>query len=293
MNFSERMNQYVELINRSIVEYLPCGNAMARQLEDAVSYAMTAKGKRIRPILIFEFCRICGGDIKDAVPFAVAAELVHNYSLVHDDLPAIDNDDIRRGRPTVHKEFDEGVAVLAGDEMLNLAFEIVFENTTSLPDSVVLHAGKILSGSAGIHGILGGQIADIKSEGKDISAHEILIIHKRKTAALISACAMLGSLAARTCDERVECAGEYGENLGLAFQIIDDILDVTADEKVFGKPVGSDIALDKNTIVKALGLEKSKELAENYTNKALYCLDSFEDNEFLKGFTKLLLERKF
>lgn len=293
MNFSERTDCYIELINNAITEYLPQGNAMADQLEDAVFYAMTSKGKRIRPILVLEFCRINGGNISDAIPFAVAAELIHNYSLVHDDLPAIDNDDIRRGRSTVHKKFDEGVAILAGDEILNLAFEVLFESTSSLSDSDILKAGKILARSSGIKGILGGQIADIKSEGKDIGEEELLIIHKKKTAALISACSMIGCVAAKVDDKKVELAGKYGENLGLAFQIVDDILDVTADEKMLGKPVGSDFSHNKNTFIKVFGLEKSKKMAAEYTNNALSCLEFFKDNEFLKNLTKLLLERKF
>lgn len=293
MNFSERTEYYIELINNAITEYLPRLNAMSEQLEDAVSYAMTSKGKRIRPLLVLEFCRINGGNTKDATPFAVAAELIHNYSLIHDDLPAIDNDDMRRGRPTLHKMFDEGVAILAGDELINLAFEVVFEKTSSLSDGDILKAGKILARSSGIKGILGGQIADIKSEGKDIGEEELLTIHRKKTAALISACAMLGCVAAKADDKKVELAGKYGENLGLAFQIVDDILDVTADEKMLGKPVGSDFSLNKNTFVKVFGLEKSKKMAEEYTNNALSCLGSFKDNEFLKELTKLLLERKF
>ena len=252
---------------------------------------MQAGGKRIRPVIMMEFCRLCGGNPRDALDFAVALEMIHTYSLIHDDLPCMDNDDMRRGKPSCHKAFGEDIALLAGDTLLTEAFFICANAPVS--SDKVLKAVSFLSSNAGVHGMIGGQVLDLSFEENKPDAMDLQDMYMRKTAALLIAAASIGCIAAGKDDEEtLKSAAKYGYNLGLAFQIIDDILDVTANEKVLGKPIGSDDKNNKTTFVSLYGLDKAFAIAAELSNMALDALDEIGgDTEALYEITNYLLDR--
>lgn len=248
-----------------------------KQLFDAMEYSLLAGGKRLRAALVFEFCRVCGGDWQKAVPFGAAIEMIHTYSLIHDDLPCMDNDDFRRGKPTNHKVFGETMAILAGDALLTDAFTVA--SSAQLPAGQVLEAIQILSECAGSLGMVGGQVLDIQSQARSLTEQEVLDIQTRKTGALIRAACAMGAVAAGTDDAGFDAACQYAAGLGLAFQIRDDMLDVIGSAEELGKSVGTD--QEKNTFVRLYGLEKCGELVERYTDYAISALSYFEDRDFL------------
>ncbi|MBE6755023.1 MAG: polyprenyl synthetase family protein [Clostridia bacterium] len=257
---------------------------------DAMRYSLQNGGKRIRPVLVLEFCRLCGGDVKKALPFAAAIEMIHTYSLIHDDLPCMDDDDMRRGKPSCHKKFGEEYALLAGDGLLTLAFEMLTK--AELSDSQKVSAVKALSLHAGYQGMIGGQTVDLMSEGKAVSLDRLKTMDNLKTGKLINCAALLGCIAANADAEKTEHALIFTGAVGLAFQIVDDILDVTSTEEKLGKPIGSDSEKEKSTYVSLLGIEKSKEYAEELTGEAVNALSYFgDDAEFLKNLALKLLER--
>ena len=259
------------------------------KLFDAMEYSLLAGGKRLRPVLAMEFCRISGGDWHQAVPFAAAVEMVHTYSLIHDDLPSMDNDDFRRGRPTNHKVYGEAMAVLAGDALLTDAFAVA--STAVLPDPRDMgFAISVLSECAGSLGMVGGQVLDIKAEERECTEDEILNIQSRKTGALINAACVLGVIAGGGSEEHLSAASQFAAALGLAFQIRDDMLDVIGTEEEMGKGVGTDE--NKNTFVRLYGLEKCEELVQRYTQIAIDALDVFENTEFLIALAKSLTDRR-
>ncbi|MGN8895770.1 polyprenyl synthetase family protein [Flavonifractor sp. HCP28S3_F3] len=244
-------------------------------LYDAMRYSLLAGGKRIRPVFLLETCRICGGDPEAALPFAGAIEMIHTYSLIHDDLPCMDDDDLRRGRPTNHKVYGEATAVLAGDALLTAAFEFMLDPAVSLPPERVLDAAGVLARAAGGQGMVGGQILDMAGEGHSLGLHEVEELQKLKTGALIAAATEIGcALAGGTAEQR-QAVRRYAERLGLAFQIQDDILDVVGDEATLGKPVGSDAKSEKNTFVTLKGLEECRELVVKLTQDAVGALSCF------------------
>lgn len=249
-------------------------------LNDAMLYSLMAGGKRIRPVLLLETCRMCGGDVEAALPFAGAVEMVHTYSLIHDDLPCMDNDDLRRGKPTNHKVFGEATAVLAGDGLLTAAFEAMLEGYGSLPLDRVVAAAACLARATGGRGMVGGQILDMAGEGHVMATDEVTELYALKTGALMTASAEMGCILAGGSEEQRGAVRLFSQKIGLAFQIRDDILDVEGDEATLGKPIGSDARSEKNTYVTLKGLDTCRALVESLTDEALGALELFQDADF-------------
>ena len=262
-------------------------NEPQKVLFDSMCYSLLAPGKRLRPVFAFEFCRLAGGDWKKAAPFAAAVEMIHNYSLIHDDLPCMDNDDFRRGRPTNHKVYGETLAVLAGDALLTDAFAVAA--SAQVPGDRIAFAIQILSENAGSLGMVGGQVLDMGSENRELTEQEVLDIQTRKTGALINAACVLGVIAGGGSEKQLQAASAFAGALGLAFQIRDDMLDVIGTQEEMGKGVGTDA--NKNTFVRLYGLEKCAELVEKYTNVALQQLAAFEDTEYMRQLALSLTTR--
>ena len=270
--FHDQIAQYRAAIE-AFLQAQFCQELPQKRLFDAMRYSLLAGGKRIRPVLTLEFCRICGGDWQSAVPFACALEMVHTYSLIHDDLPCMDNDDYRRGRLTNHKVFGEALAVLAGDGLLTAAFETA-SNAPADP-AVTVKAIRILSEQAGELGMVGGQVLDMEAEEQELTEQGIYDIQRRKTGALIQAACQIGVVAANGTQQQLDAAKTYAQNLGLAFQIRDDMLDVIGDEATFGKPIGSDKAEKKTTFVDLLGLAACEREVVRLTDEAISALGPF------------------
>lgn len=290
MDFEKK---YLEMIEPALESYVYSVTDGQTVVRDAMLYSLKNGGKWVRPMLVLAFCEACGKNPKDALPFACAVEMIHTYSLIHDDLPCMDDDDLRRGKPACHKQFGEANALLAGDGLLTLAFETITKAENIAPENIV-RAVKTLSNLAGYGGMIGGQIIDLLSEDKQVDYETLHCIDKLKTAALIKASALLGCIAAGVTDDAVlSAASNYAENIGFAFQVVDDILDVTADTKTLGKPVGSDEKNAKSTFVKLLGLEKSRALADDLTENAVLSLANLPgDTAYLADFAKALAVRK-
>lgn len=259
-----------------------------QKLFDAMRYSLLAGGKRLRPIMVLEFCRMCGGDVEKAMPLAAAIEMIHTYSLIHDDLPCMDNDDFRRGNPTNHRVYGEAIAILAGDSLLTGAFEAVV--SANLPSQPRVDAVRVLAQCAGGCGMVGGQVLDIMSEERECTRQEILDIQSRKTGALIRAACMMGVIAGGGDEPRLAAAGSFADHLGLAFQIRDDMLDVVGSAEKLGKSVGTDA--EKNTFVRLYGLERCESLVQEHTDAALQALDAFEDTDFMRELALSLTNRE-
>lgn len=292
MLMKNRLNRDTELINDALVKFMAHGNNPQAKIYDAMEYSLYAGGKRLRPILMLETARMCSIENEETVlPFACAMEMIHTYSLIHDDLPAMDNDDLRRGMPTSHKKFGEAMAILAGDALLNKAFETV-SNVKNIEPSLAMKAISMLCNSSGTEGMIGGQVVDIESEGKNIELSQLQYLHLLKTGAIIRSSCTIGALLAGADDDKIKAVDEFAANLGVAFQIRDDILDEIGTTEELGKPTGSDEAEHKNTYVTLLGLEKSEALVEEYSKKAIAALDVFGDKaQFLIGLTNYLVHR--
>ena len=256
-------------------------------LFDSMRYSLLAGGKRLRPVFVFDFCRMAGGCWPDATPFAAAVEMIHTYSLIHDDLPSMDNDDFRRGRPTNHKVYGEAMAILAGDGLLTDAFSVAA--TAGLSGCDMADAIGILAACAGSTGMVGGQVLDILSEERTLTEREVLDIQSRKTGALIRAACSLGALAGGATEQQFDAACMFAANLGLAFQIRDDMLDVIGNAKELGKAVCADG--QKNTFVKLFGLERCDALVKTYTKNALDALSVFEDTAYIRQLAEKLTMR--
>lgn len=291
MNYTQ--NTYLEMIDAALAQYIYPVNDGQELVADAMRYSIQNGGKRIRPMLTLEFCRVCGGNPKAALPFACAVEMIHTYSLIHDDLPCMDDDDLRRGKPSCHKQFGESYALLAGDGLLTLAFETLTKAAEVAPSDIV-RAVRVLSDLAGVNGMIGGQVIDLLSEEKQVDYDTLHCIDKLKTGALIKSAALLGCIAAGVQDETtLSAAKTYAENIGFAFQVVDDILDVTSDTTTLGKPVGSDEKNAKSTFVSLLGLEACKTLADKLTADAVQALSAIPDNtEFLETLANQLAVRQ-
>ena len=288
------LNSYKGMVENRIEELFPEAKTGYSEVSKAARYSLLSGGKRIRPAVMMEFCKLCGGKAEDALDFAVALEMIHTYSLIHDDLPCMDNDDMRRGNPSCHKAFGEDIALLAGDTLLTEAFFIA--SNANVSADKVLKAISFLSSNAGLHGMIGGQVLDLSFEKNEPDAMALSDMYMRKTSALLIAAASIGCIAAGAdSEENLKSAAKYGYNLGLAFQIIDDILDVTADEKKLGKPVGSDEKNNKTTFVSIYGLDQAFAIAAQLSNAALDALDEISDNrektEVLYELTNYLLDR--
>jgi geranylgeranyl diphosphate synthase type II len=258
-----------QFVNQRLDEYLPSPRTIPTALHKAMRYSVFAGGKRLRPALVLASAEAVGGAYEDAAPAACAVEMIHTYSLIHDDLPAMDDDDLRRGRPTCHKAFGEALAILAGDALLTRAFEMLTRTRRAAAVPGILRA---LAQGAGTHGMVGGQVLDIEGEGKRATLASVLAIHRWKTAALIAACCEAGALSAGASQAEHEKLGEYGRKIGLAFQVVDDILDITSSAEALGKTPGKDARAGKATYPAVLGLEKAKREAERFLNQALAAL---------------------
>ncbi len=289
-SFEERSREYRDYIQSWLKEYYQAYRSEPQKpLYEAMEYSLLAGGKRLRPIFAFEFCRMCGADWKKAAPFAAAVEMIHTYSLIHDDLPAMDNDDFRRGRPTNHKVYGEALAILAGDALLTDAFAVAASAGLSTAREMKDAIG-ILSECAGSAGMVGGQVLDIMSESREISEQEVLDIQNRKTGCLIRAACALGAIAGGASEEQFDAACRFAAALGLAFQIRDDMLDVIGTQEEMGKGVGTDAI--KNTFVRLYGLEKCGELVNTYTACAIDDLKVFENTEYMEALARSLTDRR-
>ena len=288
--FEQRSQEYREFIESYLKGiYEKFADQPQKPLFEAMEYSLLAGGKRLRPIFALDFCRMCGGDWKNAAPFAAAIEMIHTYSLIHDDLPCMDNDDFRRGRPTNHKVYGEGLAVLAGDALLTDAFMLAA--SAKLPNPADMSTAiALMAEGAGSLGMVGGQVLDIMSEERELTEEEVLAIQSRKTGALISIACCLGVLAGGGTEQQFDAAAQFAAGLGLAFQIRDDMLDVIGTQEEMGKGVQTDAV--KNTFVRLYGLQKCEELVRKYTDFALEALDVFENKEYMVQLAKNLTERR-
>jgi geranylgeranyl diphosphate synthase, type II len=280
-----------DTVNRALNEFLPAEKTRPATIHQAMRYSIFAGGKRMRPALCLAAAQACGGSEKDALPLACAVECIHTYSLIHDDLPAMDNDDFRRGKPTNHKVFGEGIAVLAGDALLTQAFEIAAQSKAVLRyprEKMILE----LATASGSLQLIAGQVADLEAEGKKISEAELKFIHERKTSALLCCSVRLGGMSANCTPAELKALTDFGYHVGLAFQVIDDILDVTQTSEQLGKTAGKDVAVQKATYPAIVGLEKSRKIAAKLTDKAFAALKTFKGRAVaLEALAQYLLQR--
>lgn len=287
------LNDFLEDFEKYINDTVLCDDEDLKPVADSMRYSLLAGGKRIRPFLLNSFFLLCGGKGKIAYSFAAAVEMIHTYSLIHDDLPCMDNDDFRRGKPSNHKKFGESTALLAGDALLTEAFLLASSNEY-IPDNLKIKAIKSLAYNSGYKGMVGGQIIDLSSEGKHADGNVITKLNLLKTGALLKTSCEIGCIIAGADDAMCSAASNYGEKIGLAFQIIDDILDATADEKTLGKSSNSDIKNNKSTFVSEFGIEYCSAKAEELTREAINALSFFKSNtDNLKQTAEYLLKRKF
>lgn len=280
-----------ETVNRALDQLLPPEKTRPATIHKAMRYSIFAGGKRMRPALSLAAAQACGGSEKNALPLACAVECIHTYSLIHDDLPAMDNDDFRRGKPTNHKVFGEGIAVLAGDALLTQAFEIAAQSKAAIRyprEKMILE----LATASGSLQLIAGQVADLEAEGKRISEPELKFIHERKTSALLCCSVRLGGMSANCTPAQLTALTDFGYNVGLAFQVIDDILDVTQTSEQLGKTAGKDVAVQKATYPAIVGLEKSRQIAAKLTDKAFAALKVFKGRAVaLEALAQYLLQR--
>ena len=290
MKNEERSAQYRAFIEEYLKNlYQEFKDEPQKSLFEAMEYSLLAGGKRLRPIFAMDFCRMCGGDWKNAAPFAAAVEMIHTYSLIHDDLPSMDNDDFRRGRPTNHKVYGEAMAILAGDALLTDAFMVAASAKLPNPQDMGL-AISVLAQGAGSLGMVGGQVLDIQAESRELTEQEVIDIQSRKTGALINDACVLGVIAGGGTEKQIAAAARFAGALGMAFQIRDDMLDVIGTKEEMGKGVGTDAA--KNTFVRLYGLEKCEELVQKYTATAISMLDAFDEKEYMISLAKSLTDRR-
>lgn len=299
MNFKETLNEKTARIEDMLAKFLPKEEGFQKTVIEAMNYSILAGGKRLRPMLMEETWKMFGGTGGLVEPFMAAIEMIHNYSLVHDDLPAMDNDAYRRGRKTTHVVYGEGMAVLAGDGLLNYAFEtacLAFERAQNPSEyQKAAQAMTVLSRKAGIYGMIGGQCADIEAEEhqENITEELLLFIHEHKTAALIQCAMMIGAILAGADAGQIRAVEKCAWNIGIAFQIQDDILDITGSQEILGKPIGRDEKNNKVTYVTIHGLEKSAEMAASLSNEAIQILSSFPGrNPFLEKLVEQLIGRE-
>ncbi len=290
MNFTERFIADKELVEKALGAVFR-GCPPHADLYDAMNYSLLAGGKRLRPILTLECSRLCGGTDTHALSLACAVEMIHTYSLIHDDLPCMDNDDLRRGKPTNHMVYGEATAVLAGDGLLTAAFETALGAGAYLPAEQVTQALEILARAAGPAGMVGGQALDMAGEGHALTLPDVEELQKLKTGALIAAAAELGVVAAGGGQSQREAVRTYAQKLGLAFQIRDDMLDVTGDQDSLGKSVGSDVRAEKTTFVTLKGLEECGNMVARLTDEAIDALADFADPWFLEELARVLIGR--
>ncbi len=289
------MKDYIKEIEAAIERYIPQEKVAEQKLIDAVRYSLSLKGKRVRPSLTLAFAELCGGSVEAAMPFACAVEMVHTYSLIHDDLPCMDDDDYRRGQPANHKVFGEDIALLAGDALQSMAYTTMLseEAVAAVGGARAARAARILAEKSGVLGMVGGQVIDLSMEHKTVGIELVRLMEEKKTANLIEAACMIGCVVAGAEDEKINAAERYAHAIGLAFQIVDDILDVTSTAEELGKPIGSDIGNEKNTFMSLLGIERCRESVAWLTEEAIDALSVFDgDTKDLADFAVALANRK-
>lgn len=285
------MNDQIRRIEKALDRFLPETDALYKTVTDAMRYSLLNGGKRVRAVLALEFCKLCGGTEEEAMPFACAVEMVHAYSLIHDDLPCMDNDDMRRGRPSCHRQFDEATALLAADALVTAAFEAVAN--APLPAESRAEAAAVLAKAAGARGMLYGQELDKRFEREPAGEAQLLELHRHKTGALILAAVQMGCAAAADAGAARTPLEQYASEIGLVFQIVDDVLDVTSDAATLGKPIGSDAENGKTTFVSLYGLDGARRLAAQHNDAALAALAPLgEAADFLRQLACGLLERR-
>src|SRR5688500_1713197 len=285
------LRESTDAVNAALDRFLPKAKTKPSTIHTAMRYSLFAGGKRLRPALCLAAAEACGGDRKEALPFACAVECIHTYSLIHDDLPAMDNDDFRRGKPTNHKVYGEGIAILAGDGLLTQAFEILVQGKSTKRYSHQTMVLELAQASGSLQ-LIAGQVADLEGEGKSLSLSELRYIHERKTSALLRCAVRLGGMSANCTDAQIKALSDFGYYVGLAFQVIDDVLDVTQTTEQLGKTAGKDIAAQKATYPALVGLDKSREIAATLTKKAYKSLEPFKGKAVaLEALAKYLLER--
>jgi len=287
------LEEKINTINQYLDKFVGVSQQYQETIFEAMRYSLFAGGKRLRPILMIgAYEAFDGKDTEQIMPFACAMEMIHTYSLIHDDLPAMDNDDYRRGKPTNHKVFGEGMAVLAGDALLNTAFEVMINGCTG-NELTGIKAMKVIAQAAGVNGMIGGQVVDLESEHKQISPEILDYIHENKTAKLIQASLQAGAIVAQADEAKINLMKKAGYRLGVAFQIQDDILDVIGDIKELGKPIKSDIKNEKSTFVNMYGLEKSKQIVKKYSKEACDIFETLgKKGEFLNQLSQHLIDRR-
>lgn len=294
MDAEAQLKRYSALIEDALSDYLPQEKNAQALVFEAARYSLLGGGKRIRPALLLEFYKACGGRVEDALPFACGLEMIHTYSLVHDDLPCMDNDDLRRGKPSSHKAFGEAVAVLVGDVLLNRAFEVMLDDTRSaIEPRNAMHAAHEIARCSGGYGMIGGQIIDITLSGKTYDSNQLVEMVHLKTGALLEAACAGGCLLAGADEVTVKAARQYAACVGLAFQIKDDVLDVQGSEAVLGKRTGNDAQNEKYTFVSAYGLTECNEIIKQLTADALKALRAFEQRDFLEMLALWLVNRTY
>ena len=282
MNFKEELSKYIDLINQELQKYIETKECPESILNEAKGYSLLAGGKRLRPILMIVSYSLFRDDYEKCLKNAIALEMVHTFSLIHDDLPGIDNDDYRRGKLTNHKKFNEATAILAGDSLLNYAYNLIINDIINSGNDNVKKINALQELSYGVDRMIAGEYVDTEFEGKPISSEYLEYMHKNKTGALIRLCVRMGAILGNASKEELEELTSYAEKIGLAFQIKDDILSEEGDEKVLGKPVGNDKEMGKCTYVSKYGLEGAKEILEKITNEAVEIVNEFDNGEFLK-----------
>lgn len=295
MEFNKLLKVKSNHIEDILKQYMPKEEGYQKIIMESMNYSLNAGGKRLRPILTLEACKLVGGNEDDAIPFAAAIEMIHTYSLIHDDLPALDNDDLRRGRKTNHIVYGEDIAILAGDALLNYAFETMLSTSLEKDNpKKYLRAIHEIAKSVGIYGMIGGQVVDVQSEDMKISKDKLDYIHNNKTAAIMVGCMRAGAIIGDADDNKLEQITKYAKNIGLAFQIVDDILDIIGEESKLGKKVGSDIDNNKSTYPSLIGLEESKQIAKNLIEEAKLSIKAINnDGEFLCGLADYIIDREY
>ncbi|MGM9521658.1 MAG: polyprenyl synthetase family protein [Oscillospiraceae bacterium] len=290
MEFNEKLERYRALVENALKDCLTSEQVPYEKLLSAMRYSLLAGGKRLRPVLVLAFCEACGGDVDAALPVACGVEMLHTYSLIHDDLPCMDNDDLRRGKPTNHMVFGEFTATLAGDALQAEAFSSVL--SADLSAERLVKCARALAEAAGHGGICGGQQLDMDGEGRHLSERELREIHLRKTSALIRGACLMGVYAAGGTLKQEKAAVDFADALGMAFQIRDDILDITSTNETLGKPVGSDAENSKTTFAVLFGIDESERLVRSYSDKAKKALEgAFEDTSFFDALADVLAQR--
>lgn len=289
------MKDHIKEIEAAIERYIPQEKVAEQRLIDAVRYSLNLKGKRVRPSLTLAFAELCGGSCDAAMPFACAVEMVHTYSLIHDDLPCMDNDDFRRGQPANHKVFGDDIALLAGDALQSMAYAAMLsdEAVAAVGGERAARAARILAEKSGLLGMVGGQVIDLSMEHQTVGIELVRLMEEKKTANLIEAACMMGCVVAGAKEEKIAAAERYAHAIGLAFQIVDDILDVTSTAEELGKPIGSDVDNEKNTFMSLLGIERCRESVAWLTEEAIDALSVFDgDTKDLADFAVALANRK-